>query len=112
MSMFSFVICVTGIWGNFAFLFALERIGWKLYVINASWNIAIFTFIAYYWVEVKGKTLEEIDVLFDGVKHSDVPDIEVVLSGLVDGSWKEKVAHWMRFKCPIVQPENSSCGQP
>lgn len=105
--MFSFVICVTGIWANFALPFALERIGWMLYVVNASWNIAIFIFIAYYWVEVKGKTLEEIDVLFDGVKHSDVPDIEMVLSGLVDGSWKERAAHWMRCKCPIKSEHNS-----
>lgn len=109
MSMFSFVVCVTGIWGNFAFLFALERIGWKLYLINASWNVAIFFFISYYWVEVKGRTLEEIDVLFDGVKHSNVPDIELVLSGFVDGSWKENVARLVRARCPVksTRPDDS-----
>lgn len=32
-----------------------------------------------YWVETKGKTLEEIDALFDGEKHSSVPDVELVL---------------------------------
>lgn len=32
---------------------------------------------AYYWVETKDKTLEEVDDLFGG-KHSSVPDIEVV----------------------------------
>ncbi|CAI6089004.1 unnamed protein product [Clonostachys chloroleuca] len=26
-------------------------------------------------VKTKGKTLKEIDVLFDGVKHSDAPDL-------------------------------------
>lgn len=34
MSMFSFIVCLTGIWGNFAYLYALEKIGWKLYFIN------------------------------------------------------------------------------
>lgn len=36
---------------------------------------------AYYWVETKGKTLEEIDALFEGAKHSDVPDVELVRKG-------------------------------
>jgi hypothetical protein len=34
-----------------------------------------------YWVETKGKTLEEIDALFEGQKHSDVPDVEKVRLG-------------------------------
>jgi hypothetical protein len=32
-------------------------------------------------VETKGKTLEEIDALFDGEKHSLVPDVELVRKG-------------------------------
>jgi hypothetical protein len=32
-------------------------------------------------VETKGKTLEEIDALFEGQKHSDVPDVEMVRKG-------------------------------
>lgn len=32
-------------------------------------------------METKGKTLEEIDALFDGQKHSNVPDIEQVRKG-------------------------------
>lgn len=34
-----------------------------------------------YWVETKGKTLEEIDAIFEGHKHSDVPDVELVRRG-------------------------------
>lgn len=102
MGMFSFVINMTGIWANFAFPFGLNHIGWKLYMINGAWNVCIFAFIWYYWVEVKGKTLEEIDVVFDGVKHSSVPDVGMVISGTVDGDWKEVVAHWVRKRCPQV----------
>lgn len=36
---------------------------------------------AVYWVETKGKTLEEIDAIFEGKKHSDIPDVELVRSG-------------------------------
>lgn len=36
---------------------------------------------AFYWVETKGKTLEEIDAIFEGQKHSVVPDVETVRRG-------------------------------
>lgn len=36
---------------------------------------------AVFWVETKGKTLEEIDALFEGEKHSSVPDVEQVRKG-------------------------------
>jgi len=36
---------------------------------------------AVYWVETKGKTLEEIDAIFEGEKHSSVPDVEMVRKG-------------------------------
>ena len=32
-------------------------------------------------METKGKTVEEIDALFDGEKHSSVPDVELVRRG-------------------------------
>jgi hypothetical protein len=35
----------------------------------------------WYWVETKGKTLEEVDAIFEGEKHSNVPDIEKVRQG-------------------------------
>lgn len=34
-----------------------------------------------YWVETKGKSLEEIDAIFEGEKHSAVPDVEAVRKG-------------------------------
>lgn len=32
-------------------------------------------------METKGKTLEEIDALFEGEKHSSVPDVELIRKG-------------------------------
>lgn len=63
--------------GVFAFPFALQDIGWKTYMINGSWDALELVFILWYWVETKGKTLEEIDELLDGTKHSDAPDLEL-----------------------------------
>jgi len=59
----------------------LANIGWKMYMVNGSWDIVILGLIAYYWVETKGRTLEEIDALFEGEKHSSVPDVEMVRTG-------------------------------
>lgn len=33
------------------------------------------------WGETKGKSLEEIDEIFEGKKHSDVPDLEIIRRG-------------------------------
>lgn len=54
-------------------------------MINGSWDAFALVFILYYWVETKGKTLEEVDELLDGVKHSDAPDLEDVYKGKSHG---------------------------
>ncbi|KKY20017.1 putative hexose transporter [Phaeomoniella chlamydospora] len=59
----------------------LSNIGWKMYIVNGSWDIVIVILIAVYWVETKGKTLEEVDAIFEGEKHSSVPDVEKVRTG-------------------------------
>ncbi|OAQ70922.2 major facilitator superfamily domain, general substrate transporter [Pochonia chlamydosporia 170] len=59
----------------------IENIGWKMYMINGSWDIVTFALIAVFWVETKGKTLEEIDALFEGKKRSNVPNVEDVRKG-------------------------------
>ncbi|KAH7268837.1 general substrate transporter [Fusarium solani] len=46
---------------------ALEKIGWKYYAINGSWNFGILIVVYWLFVETKGRTLEEIDELFDGM---------------------------------------------
>ncbi|KAH9905811.1 putative hexose carrier protein [Xylariomycetidae sp. FL2044] len=59
----------------------LGNIGWKMYMVNGSWDIVIAILIAVFWVETKGRTLEEIDAIFEGSKHSTVPDVEKVRIG-------------------------------
>ncbi|OTB00599.1 hypothetical protein M426DRAFT_75679 [Hypoxylon sp. CI-4A] len=59
----------------------LNNIGWKMYMVNGSWDIVVGVLIAVYWVETKGKTLEEIDAIFEGEKHSSIPDVEQVRTG-------------------------------
>ncbi|KAJ5194512.1 uncharacterized protein N7498_007950 [Penicillium cinerascens] len=77
----SFVLNAFALVFTFIMPIGLGNIGWKMYIINASWDIIILGLIAYYWVETKGKTLEEIDALFEGEKHSTVPDVEKIEKG-------------------------------
>ncbi|KAI6355907.1 hypothetical protein MCOR25_008063 [Pyricularia grisea] len=96
MAMFSFVVCATGIWANFAFPAALASIEWRLWIINGGWNLGFLIFVWWYWVEIRGKTLEEIDALFDGKKHFDVPNIQDVLDGTSDDGWKKRTLRYWR----------------
>lgn len=60
---------------------AIDSIGWKLYMINGAWDVLVIGIIALLWVETKGKTLEELDEVLDGVKHTNVPDLEQIYKG-------------------------------
>jgi hypothetical protein len=58
---------------------ALANITWKIYFINGSWDVLMVIAIALFWIETKGKTLEEIDEVIEGVRHSDAPGVEEVI---------------------------------
>lgn len=72
---------VRRLWAVFAFPFALVAIGWKTYMINGAWDVVIIGLMWWYWVETKGMSLEEIDRVIDGEKHSDVPDLALIVQG-------------------------------
>jgi hypothetical protein len=85
MGVYQFFVNGLGLMATMAFPFALAKIGWKTYMINGAWDVVQVVFIIVFWVETKGKTLEEIDEIFDSVKGSDMilhgvgeEDIEVV----------------------------------
>ncbi|KAF3388651.1 Lactose permease [Penicillium rolfsii] len=67
-----------GLLTTFAFPYALEAMGWKTYMINGAWDVLELLFVIFFWVETKGKTLEEIDEVMDGQKHNSIPDLENV----------------------------------
>jgi len=90
MGVFQIALNGIALMAVFAFPFALANIGWKTYMINAAWDALEVPFVMWYWVETKGKTLEEIDELLDGVKHSNAPDLEKVIRGDADGIYPEK----------------------
>ena len=84
MGLYTMTTKLCGLFVTMVFPFALAAIGWKTYIINASFDILMVLFVVFYWVETQGLTLEEVDIKFDGVKHSSVPDLEELKSGKVD----------------------------
>ncbi|KAK7425530.1 hypothetical protein QQZ08_007971 [Neonectria magnoliae] len=48
---------------------AIEKLSWRFYAINGGWNLGILAVVIWLFVETKGRTLEEIDEIFDGMVH-------------------------------------------
>lgn len=99
MAFSSFMLNALAVLLVFVMPIGIANIGWKMYMVNGGWDIITLVLIvssvvpitffllilaqAVYWVETKGRTLEEIDEIFEGEKHSNVPDVELVRSGKV-----------------------------
>lgn len=81
MSIYTLVTKVCGLFVTMVVPFGMAAISWKMYIINASVDILMVIFVVLVWVETRGLTLEEVDRVFDGIKHSNVPDLEAVRKG-------------------------------
>lgn len=56
----------TGLLASFVFSFAMENMGWKFYILNASYDIIFLFGIIFCWIETKGKSLEQISEIIEG----------------------------------------------
>ncbi|KAH7010443.1 general substrate transporter [Ilyonectria destructans] len=80
---------------------AIEKISWRYYAINGGWNIGILVVVIWLFVETKGKTLEEVDEIFDGTIHTegviigdlDGKEIELVETRDTESEKKRKLSH-------------------
>ncbi|KAI6839217.1 hypothetical protein KC340_g3012 [Hortaea werneckii] len=89
VGLFQFVANATAVLIVFTMPMALDNIGYITYFANGAWDILVIIIIAFFWVETKGKTLEELDVIFEGEKHSDAPELVLVYRGEASVSpWK------------------------
>ncbi|KAF2994089.1 hypothetical protein E8E14_000653 [Neopestalotiopsis sp. 37M] len=55
---------------TYIFLIAVEKISWRYFIINGCWDILIVIAIFFTFPETRGKTLEEVDQIFDGLVHT------------------------------------------
>lgn len=84
MGLYTFTTKLSGLFVTMVLPFGLAAISWKVYIINASVDILFVVYVVIFWVETRGLTLEEVDRIFDGEKHSDVADLQEVKQGVVE----------------------------
>ncbi|KAF7561092.1 hypothetical protein G7046_g3042 [Stylonectria norvegica] len=76
MGIYQFLTNGMGLMVTFAFPFALEKIGWKTYMINGAWDVFELLFVIFYWVETNGRTLEEIEDNLDGASLDSIDGVD------------------------------------
>ncbi|KAJ5908984.1 MFS sugar transporter-like protein [Penicillium taxi] len=86
MGIYTFMASGFGLLATFAFPIGLEKIGWKIYMINGVWDVIELLFVAFFWIETKGKTLEQINELIDGVRRTpDSAYLEKTAGAYIEG---------------------------
>lgn len=84
MGVFQFFLNGAALLMVFTMPISLANIAWKTYMINGAWDVIVVLLLWYYWVETKGKTLEEIDEAIEGTKHTNVPNLNLIYKGKED----------------------------
>jgi sugar porter (SP) family MFS transporter len=65
MAMYSFAVSCAGLLGNYAGPIALQKITWKYYIVYVCWDLFECVMIWLFAVETRGRTLEELNDIFD-----------------------------------------------
>ena len=72
LSVFNGVCSIAAFFNTYAIPYAMRWSSWGFYLITAIWVLVIENAIIwYYFPETSGKSLEEIDEIFDGQRHAD-----------------------------------------
>lgn len=94
ISFFSAVCYATAFLNTFAIPYAMDWSAWGFYLITSFWNLLVEVPIMYlYFPATENKTLEEIDIIFEGVRHvENTITVRDILQGGKDIEGEIKVA--------------------
>ncbi|KAI7002826.1 hypothetical protein KC318_g9227, partial [Hortaea werneckii] len=112
VGMFQFVANGTAVLIVFTMPIALDNIDYITYFVNGAWDVLVIIIIAVFWVETKGKTLEELDVIFEGEKHSDAPELVLVYRGEANVSAGKNVQTVEESQSSQQSSEQNATGKP
>jgi len=65
MAVYAFAVSCASFVNTYAGPIALGRIQWKYYIVYIAWDLFECVVIYFFAVETKGRTLEELDEIFD-----------------------------------------------
>ncbi|KAH6607315.1 hypothetical protein Trco_003628 [Trichoderma cornu-damae] len=65
MAFSSFAVNAAGLLNQFAWPVSMDKIGWRTYIIFTVWDLVQTTVVYFFIPETKGRTLEELDEIFD-----------------------------------------------
>ena len=65
MGVYNLLVNIAAVFNTFVVPIALEKAQWKLYFLYIAWDAFQFLFIYFFFVETKGRTLEEINAIFE-----------------------------------------------
>ena len=65
MGMYNLFVNIAAFFNTFAIPIALERVQWKIYFLYIAWDAFQLVFIYFFFIETKGRTLEEINEIFE-----------------------------------------------
>ncbi|KAF2111252.1 general substrate transporter [Lophiotrema nucula] len=66
VAVFRFADCGFGLMASFVMNFAMAKLNWKFYMINASWDVVFLLIVYFFYPETKGLSLEGIATFFEG----------------------------------------------
>ena len=73
---------------SFAFSYAMDDLGWKFYMVNASYDVFFLAVVYFLWVETAGVPLEEIAMRFGDLNTATAADI---VEGIEQGGHESEV---------------------
>jgi len=65
-TLFNFAISLSLIFNQYVNPVALDKLGWKYYIVYVAWLCFEFVFLYFFLIETKNRSLEETAALFDG----------------------------------------------
>ncbi|KAF8473398.1 general substrate transporter [Kalaharituber pfeilii] len=65
MGIYNLIVNIAALYNTYGIPTVVEKIGWKMYWIYVVWNVFEVIFIWFFFVETKGRTLEEINEIFE-----------------------------------------------
>lgn len=81
LAIFNGACYLAAFFNTYVIPYAMDWSGWGFYLISAFWCLVEVAVMYFYFPETAGMTLEEVDKIFDGVRHV---DMEITIGEVIE----------------------------